>query len=395
MLRHPDDGRLRRFSDEPSSFGVVEAAHITGCTRCRRRLALLESARDDVAQLLMEPSSVPPKAQDIELALARVRRTAGAHDNAVLPTAPARELSPITTVGKKKDVAMLYTPAALRDRGRTRTVAVAATVAGLAAALTLTPIGSLAQSLLTIFEPQQVAPLAVTTTDLRGLPNLQRYGDLVQSSNTQTVHVVGASAAASVAGIAVRTPSILPPGVPTTARYDVMSLTSASFTFSAVKAAAAAASLHKTLPPMPSGLDGARLRATAGPAVVAVYGDTSNIATLLGSVVVIVQAKAPIVTSTGATVTQIEDYLLAQPGVSPSLAASIRAIGNPQSTLPIPIPIDMATSQPITVQGVQGVVVGDNTGLGAAIIWQKDGIIYGVAGTTTTPQLLAVANSLH
>jgi len=47
------------------------------------------------------------------------------------------------------------------------------------------------------------------------------------------------------------------------------------------------------------------------------------------------------------------------------------------------------------VQGVQGVFVGDSTGLGSALIWSKDGMVFGVAGTLSEAEILAVANSLH
>ncbi len=394
LTRHPDDGRLRRFSDEHSSFGAVETTHIATCARCRRRLARIEGVRDDVARAFVAPIMTGLHVQDIEDALARVHSKVSRNDAVLAPDELLRGRSPITMTRKKKETIMSHNPAVARSAVRPRAIAAAASVAALAAALMLTPIGTLAQSFITIFEPQQVAPLAVTTTDLHGLPDLRRYGTLVQPAGANAFHVANARAAAKAAGISVLTPSILPPGAPTTARYEVLPLTSASFTFSAAKAAASAAVLHKALPPMPAGLDGAELHADAGPAVVAVYGDTTNIAALLGAVVV-VQAKVPVATSSGATVVQIEDYLLAQPGVSPSLASSIRAIGNPQTTLPIPIPIDLATAQPIVVQGVQGVSVGDNTGLGAAVIWQKGGVVYGVAGTATTAQLVAVANSLH
>jgi len=110
---------------------------------------------------------------------------------------------------------------------------------------------------------------------------------------------------------------------------------------------------------------------------------------------IIAQGKGPVVQSDGVTVEQLQQYLLAQPGISPQLAAQIRAIKDPSSTLPIPIPVDVATSKNVTVQGVQGVFVGDSTGLGSAVIWSKDGLVYGVAGTLTEAQIMAVANSLH
>ena len=48
----------------------------------------------------------------------------------------------------------------------------------------------------------------------------------------------------------------------------------------------------------------------------------------------------------------------------------------------------------LIVDGVQGVLVGDNTGLGAGVIWIKDGFVYGVGGTLSQDQVLAIARSL-
>jgi hypothetical protein len=153
---------------------------------------------------------------------------------------------------------------------------------------------------------------------------------------------------------------------------------------------------------MPANIDGSRLFITGGPAVVQYLGDgaappPSSAAGPLGSLpkLIIAQGRGPTVQSDGVTVEQLQAYLLAQPGISPSLAAQIKAIKDPSSTLPIPIPVDMASSKPITVQGVQGVFVGDSTGLGSAVIWSKNGTVFGVAGTLSEGDILAVANSLH
>jgi hypothetical protein len=100
-----------------------------------------------------------------------------------------------------------------------------------------------------------------------------------------------------------------------------------------------------------------------------------------------------VVTSTGVSVTQLEDYLLQQPGISPQLAADIKAIGDPTHTLPIPVPVQYATSSDVTVQGVQGVALGDNTGAGAAVIWIKGNVFF-VGGTLKQSQLLTIANQL-
>jgi hypothetical protein len=159
---------------------------------------------------------------------------------------------------------------------------------------------------------------------------------------------------------------------------------------------------------MPANIDGSKLFITGGPAVVTFYDDGTSTAGTTGPTavtgaspfsgmpkLVVAQGRPPVVQSDGVTVEQLQSYLLAQPGISPQLAAQIRAIKDPSSTLPVPIPVDMATSKKVTVQGVEGIFVGDSTGLGSAVIWQKDGIVYGVAGTLTEQQVLAVANSLH
>lgn len=271
--------------------------------------------------------------------------------------------------------------------------AVALIVALLVAALTLTPAGSFAQNLLTIFQPKQFVAVPVTLEDLRSLPNLQQFGTVSVPASTNARTVADAAAAARVAGLAVRVPSALPAGVPRAVNYSVALPSTASFTFSAAKARAAAAKTKQPLPPMPASLDGSTLRVTVGPIVIATYGGDlhgSGIPTLL-----IAQAPAPRVTSTRATTSTILHYLLAQPGISPRLAASIRAIGDPSTTLPIPIPIDLASAQRVPVQGVQGLAIGDATGIGSAVVWQKGGMVYGVAGTLPESQILAIAASLH
>ncbi|MEO9098351.1 MAG: hypothetical protein ABI346_09250, partial [Candidatus Baltobacteraceae bacterium] len=73
----------------------------------------------------------------------------------------------------------------------------------------------------------------------------------------------------------------------------------------------------------------------------------------------------------------------------------IRAIGDPTATLPIPIPIEREYAQPVVVQGERGLGIGDNTGLGAAVLWQTRGRIYAVAGTYSAHEILAVANSVR
>jgi hypothetical protein len=272
---------------------------------------------------------------------------------------------------------------------------------GLAAAVALVLlIGTgVAQDLFGIFSPTSITPVAVSVADLQSLSGLSSYGTLTWTTQPQPQIVTSAAEAAAVSGLKVPVVSSLPVGVSTTVTYAAMPQAVGVFTFDRAKAEAAAAATGKTLPPMPSGMDGSTLTVTVGPAVVEVYGDmkagsTSDPTGFNLPQLIVAESTAPLVTSSHATAQEIEDYLLKQPGISPNLAAAIRAVGDPTKTLLIPIPIEYATATTVQVQGVNGVALGDNTGLGAAVIWIKNGVIYGVAGTLTQDVVVGVANHL-
>ena len=277
-------------------------------------------------------------------------------------------------------------------------LAAAASVALIAVLLTAS---GLAETILTIFEPKQVVAVPITSADLASAAGFGRYGTLTWSVPPKPFDVPDLATAKTESGLAVLTPAQLPAGVSVaTVHYGVMPRTTATFTFSADLTRQTAASVGRTPPPMPANIDGSKLFITGGPAVVQYFGDGTAPASGANPLtdlpkLIVAQGKGPTVQSDGVTVEQLQQYLLAQPGISPSLAAQIKAIKDPSSTLPIPIPVDMASSKQVTVQGVQGVFVGDSTGLGSAVIWSKDGMVYGVAGTLSEAQILAVANSLH
>ena len=269
-----------------------------------------------------------------------------------------------------------------------------------AAVIVALVVTGVAQDALNFFHPTTVQPVTVSVADLQSLSGLSEYGTFAWSKQPAPQLVTSAAEAATVSGLHVPVVATLPAGVSTTVTYAAMPAAVGVFTFDAAKAAAAAAKAGKALPKMPSGMDGSKLTVTVGPAVVVIYGNlNAGTATDTSKInlpqLVIGAATAPVVTSSGVTTQELEDYLLAQPGVSPKLAAAIRAIKDPSSTLPIPIPVEYATSTPVRVQGVDGVALGDNTGIGAAVIWIKSNTVYGVAGTLKQSEILDVANHLN
>lgn len=70
------------------------------------------------------------------------------------------------------------------------------------------------------------------------------------------------------------------------------------------------------------------------------------------SFLAVVQAPVPTVTSNGTPLRVLADWFAKQPGISPHLAAEVRAIGDPAQTLPIPIRFDRQTATRVDVDGV-------------------------------------------
>jgi len=273
--------------------------------------------------------------------------------------------------------------------------------AGLAAAAVVVALVVTAfANILPLFQPKTVQAVPVTVADLQALSALSDYGTLTWSQKPNAQVVLSAAEAQAVSGLHVPVVAKLPAGVSSTITYAAMPKAVAVFTFDASKAAAAAAQTGKSLPKLPAGIDGAKLTVTVGPAVIEVFGNlnansTGNSQDInLPHVLIVAESAAPVVTSTQVTAKQLEDYILSLPGLSPQLAAAIKAIGDPSTTLPIPIPIDYATSSKVTVQGVPGVAVGDNTGLGAGVIWIKKGNVFVVAGPFKQSVVVDVANHL-
>lgn len=277
-------------------------------------------------------------------------------------------------------------------------LAAAATVAVLFAGLSVTGV---ADSFFTIFQPKQVAPVTITRGDLSGLPDLSGYGTLTITTQPAYRQAATLDVARAETGLVPLRAATLPAGVTGDARVYTVTRGDATFRFDEAKLAASAARVSRTPPPLPGGIAASTLAISGGPAIVQSYGGSFDPAAASRGgaaqvpALLIAQSKAPAVRSDGATLDELRAYLLAQPGLSPQLAAQVRAIGDPAQTLLIPIPLDLASGKSVTVRGVRGVFVGDSTGLGSAVVWVADGIVHVVAGSLGERDLLAVADSLR
>ncbi|TME44944.1 MAG: hypothetical protein E6I60_16160 [Chloroflexi bacterium] len=269
-------------------------------------------------------------------------------------------------------------------------------VAVLLAATLLTGLAvtGVAQSLIRIFEPQSLAAVQVSPSDFAGGNVQLDYGQVKWLPAAPELRQLSdPNAAQSQSGLPVLIPASLPKGVSGPVSFGVASHATGSLTFDAERLRASAAAKGVKVNPMPSGINGSTLVVNAGPALIEVWGLSAGSGQAQMPTLVIAQTRVPTVDSTGASTAQLEDYLLSQPGVPPDLAAQIRAIKDPSTTLPIPIPKGLATTEPVQVNGTSGLLI--KAALGAGVVWVKNGVIYAVGGQLTPDQVLAIATSFH
>ena len=97
----------------------------------------------------------------------------------------------------------------------------------------------------------------------------------------------------------------------------------------------------------------------------------------------VAEVQGPTVSSSGADLATLESYFLSQPGISAELAAQIRAIADPSSTLPVPVPAGAASST-VDLNGHAAVVLAAGS----------EGRLFAVLGQANASDLLDVARQI-
>jgi len=256
------------------------------------------------------------------------------------------------------------------------------------------PLGSVAQSFLTIFQPKQFVAIDVSSmhdAKHKLLPMLSDYGTFAKVRPAATARPASVAQASSFAGFRVLAPASIPDDIGASHVYRATKATVNTFRFDAALARKSVARTGHALPEMPDGIDGTKVTVAVGPMVETIWGSPRA----RKSGLIIIQSRAPVVRSSGATLAELEGYLLKMPGISPELADQIRAIGDPSATLPVPIVGTKQSAHPVDIGGAQGLAIGDNTGIGAGVLWQRDGFVYAVIGSLTEDQAVAIATSLR
>ncbi len=366
-MRHPAEGVLRRLLDEPAGVADPDRDHAAACERCRGGLATLDEDRARVE------TALAVELADVDLDAAWRRLSAE-----VLTPTPGAEVTPIHAARARRT-------GGGRSHRRRFAAGIAATVvlAGASAAA--------ANGWLPVFRTEQVAPVAVSVGDLNALPDLSELGEYEVTGDPDLRDVPDAAAAEAETGLDVPEVMTLPRGIDGAPTYQVGDEVTATFTFSAERAAEAAAETGSDLPPVPPGLDGTRVRLVAGPALAAVWDGTTGPPAL-----VVGRAVAPAAFSDGASFAALRDYLTTVPGVPDDLVVQLRAFDAEGSTLPLPVPEDrLGRTSSAQVDGVEATVVATEDRTLAAVVWVEDGVVTAVAGALDADEVLAVARGLR
>jgi hypothetical protein len=362
---------LRRLDDEPLAVPYRVTEHFAECERCSARRAQIARDTEHAARLL----SVPPLMPDTDLAWARLRRELQSRpqDGANRYRRPL----PVRRRGLRFPCVSLRAGLAIGAAG--------VVIAGTAAAATLT----------TIFAPTHVAPISVSQGEVQGIAasmglgdgnvlggfpgpdgsTMVRFGTIKWSSSGPAQQVASRADAAARAGFPVSLPAHLPAGVGAVRQFDVQPRVSATVTFNSTARS----------------LGGSSVRLDAGPAVLVQYGGASG--TGLPTLVIATMPR-PTARSTGASLNQIEAFLLSQPGVPRSLAEEVRLLGDLRTTLPVPVPSG-ASVHSVQVAGWPGVVLTDSSNIVAGVVWEDGrGMLHVVGGILDSQDVLNVANQL-
>lgn len=371
LLACPGSGRLRTHLDLPDA--TVEA-HLDGCEACRDTILTIADDAGTVRRLLAVLDDAPAAAA---VDVITDPATGPAPGRPSRPPVDAIGASVVPGRGRPRS-----RPSSRRPSGRTRPRRVVLAVAGglLTVALAVTPFGSgaLAQFLDT-FRSERVQVIEV---DVAALQDLDALDDIatVELTGDGVLHdgpteVADPAAALAIAGVAA-------PDLP-----DGAAGPDAAITYLAIAPSHAVVTLLATADNgVPADLDGAVLDVTVPGGAATVLTAASGMPDL-----VLGTAGAIEATAQGAPLADIRDFLLSREELPESLRTQLAGIEDWQHTLPLPVPAGGVGWETITVAGNDGLAFGDDSGLGAAIVWQADGLIHGIAGTRPLDELQDLA----
>jgi hypothetical protein len=367
-MPHVSSPVLRRLVDEPLAVPDRARRHLAGCDRCQAERTEIADNAAVAARLLGGAPDIADA--DLEwILLAERLRQPGAAQRTVIRN-PWR-------VPRRLAGASIGTSTAVG-------AAVLAIGVGAAAALT------------SVYAPTHVAPLPVSQSDAQAIAKLfgvgpsqlpgglppsgsrkLAFGQLSWTTAGRAQQVSTIAQARALTHLPYSGPAALPVGVGSPSSIAVQPQVTATVTFS------------QNAGP---GIAGSTLQITGGPAILVQYGGRSGVAGL--TTLAIAVMERPTASSTGATASQLETFLLTRPGLPSGVAQELRLLGNPGTTLPVPVPPGMSVHQ-LKIGGAPAVLLTEPADAASGVIWESpDGVVHGVGGLLDSKDVLGVARQI-
>ncbi|MBC7263491.1 MAG: hypothetical protein H5T64_03930 [Chloroflexi bacterium] len=261
------------------------------------------------------------------------------------------------------------------------------------------PLRTAASDFLGIFRVRKFAAIPINISALEGNPTfadvletalsdqVQFTGDPDSSTAVNSVHQ-----ASSLAGFQVRLPAWLPEGYSGPSTMRVQDEVSFRVTVKVDHVRAIQEALGRTDVPIPSNLDGARVDANI-PKVFSAWYSSSR------GTIELVEAPSPeIQLPPDLNLEELGKFALRMAGMSEDEASQLAESIDWANTLVIPVPMNYASYQEVSVAGSTGLIIGE-AGTDEAeghwmLVFEKDNIVYGLQGMATPEQLVAVAESM-
>ena len=392
----PDLGALRASIDDAPGTPAPLHDHVRACAVCADTLAeLRRNAELAAPAVALTAPATSPSAAAVDAALTRFeeRRSRLASAPAAVVPMPSAPTDPIP-LPRRGRVARLGT--------RARGVAAGLVAALVLAGLLVTPGGrAAAAGFLAQFRSQRFQVVSLDPAQssqvaevVGGLVETGVFSGDVQLAGFGDPEVVaGLDEAARIAGFAVPAvdPAVLPGGVERTPqRVLVTRARETRLTFDRDRALTYLRDHGRPDARLPERYDGTRLVVQVPAAVVQQFaGRDGGPALLVGKA-----GTVGLTTEGGASLEELREVLLGLPGLPAETVAQLRAIGDWRTTLPLPVPAGQVRSRPATVDGAEALSFADRTGRLHALLWQRGGHIWGVAGVVGSDEALDVANSL-
>jgi hypothetical protein len=276
-----------------------------------------------------------------------------------------------------------------------------ALVAALVVVAVAAPLRSAASGEATVLRPDRFAPIAVEHPVMAwngmapmAIPqpfDANLIGVPVDQNPPRRIGYASVAAAAQDFRPRPRVPSALPPQIQDEPEVTMFTASSASYLLDLPKMQRLLAGAGLPDLQLPTTMHGAKVTLDVPAALTLRWGEGRE-------ALVLTQLRQPKVTVPGeVNLPAVRELLLGHPRVEDldhEVVAQLRGIEQWQTTVPVPVPSG-ATAQPVRVDGADGLLLTHGDQDGAALVWQRHGVVYSLMGRLEPSDLLAVADSLR